>query len=401
MDLIGLVKDQLTSSVISQIGGFLSEKPEKVTSGFSAALPAILGGFMEKASTNKGAGDLLKLINNDTVSEGFLGNMGNFFTGGNTDNILSAGTGILGSIFAGNKLGALTDLIGNVSGLGSKSSSSLLSLAAPLMLGTLSKQVKSQGLGVVGLSKMLMGQKDFVKASLPAGIGSILNVNSLGNFMGDVKQVAKRVEDEAEAGFSKFWPWLLLLALLLGGMYFWKGCQNTVTDVKETVQDAATEVVEGAESVLGSVKKTLSTGIDLAFGESSIENELISFIEDESKEVDKTTWFNFRDLTFETGSSVIDAASQREVENIAEILKAYPNVNLKIGGYTDNTGPADVNVKLSGERAANVLQALVDRGIDASRLDSEGYGPEHPIASNDTEEGRAQNRRIAVRVTQK
>lgn len=405
MDLLGLVKDQLTSSAISQISSFLGDKPEAVTSGLTAALPSILGGFMEKASTTQGAGDLLNLIKGDTVSENFLGNIGGMLSGGNTSGLLSAGSGILSALFSGNKLGALTSLIGNVSGLGSKSSSSLLSLAAPLLMGVIGKQVKSQGLGVSGLANMLMGQKDFVKAALPAGIGSILNVNGLGDFLGNAGQRASNtintVEEEAKGGFSKILPWLLLALLLLGGVYFWKSCQNKAGAVADMVDSTATNVVDNVASAAGSIKKTLSTGISLDFSNESIENELISFIEDANKPVDETTWFNFRNLNFATASAVIDSTSEKEVDNIAEILKAFPNVSIKIGGYTDNTGSEEVNKKLSADRAANVMAALVKRGIDASRLETEGYGSQHPVASNDTEEGKAQNRRIAVRVTKK
>lgn len=404
MDLLGLVKEQLTSAAVSKIGEFLGEDTNKVTSGLTAALPAILGGFMQKASTTNGANDLLGMLKNDSISEGFLGNIGGLLSGGNTSGLLSAGSGILSSLF-GDKIGNLASLVGNISGMGSKSSSSLLSLAAPLLMGVLGKQVKSQGLGVSGLASLLMGQKDSVKSALPAGIGSILNVNSLGDFLGDTKKVASNaynnVEEEAKGGFSKILPWLLLVLLLLGGLYFWKSCQNKGSEVVTTVEDAATEVVDSASTVLGSIKKTLSTGINLDFLESSIENEMIKFIEDPATVVDKETWFNFRNLTFEQGSAVIDSTSMKEVDNIAEILKAFPNVNIKVGGYTDNTGSDKINTKLSADRASNVVAALVKRGIDVSRLDSEGYGPLHPIASNDTEEGKAQNRRIAVRVTKK
>ena len=74
---------------------------------------------------------------------------------------------------------------------------------------------------------------------------------------------------------------------------------------------------------------------------------------------------------------------------------------IKLGGYTDNKGPADFNMKLSQGRADNVMVELVKLGIDAGRLKAEGYGEQYPVASNDTEEGRAQNRRIDIRVTGK
>ncbi len=148
------------------------------------------------------------------------------------------------------------------------------------------------------------------------------------------------------------------------------------------------------------ISKKLSSGTELSFTENGIESKLLTFIESD-KAVDKNTWFDFANLNFATGSAKLDEASITEVKNIAEILKANPNVNIKVGGYTDNTGDSNANLKLSGDRASSVKAALVGLGISDSRLESEGYGQEHPIASNDTEEGKAQNRRISVRVTKK
>ena len=74
---------------------------------------------------------------------------------------------------------------------------------------------------------------------------------------------------------------------------------------------------------------------------------------------------------------------------------------MKLGGYTDNTGKAASNLKLSQDRANSVRVELEKMGISKDRLEAEGYGQAHPVASNDTEEGRAQNRRISIRVTKK
>ena len=86
--------------------------------------------------------------------------------------------------------------------------------------------------------------------------------------------------------------------------------------------------------------------------------------------------------------------SQEQLRNVAEILKAHPQVNVKIGGYTDNVGDDAHNLKLSADRASTTRNAIVALGIDGSRLASEGYGEKHPVADNATEEGRQRNRRI-------
>ena len=106
-------------------------------------------------------------------------------------------------------------------------------------------------------------------------------------------------------------------------------------------------------------------------------------------------------MTFETGKSSLKSESAEQLKNIAEILRAYPAVNVKVGGYSDNTGDANDNLKLSTDRASAVKSELIKLGISDARVESEGYGIEHPIASNDTEEGRAANRRTSVRVTKK
>jgi outer membrane protein OmpA-like peptidoglycan-associated protein len=155
-------------------------------------------------------------------------------------------------------------------------------------------------------------------------------------------------------------------------------------------------------SALGDFFKTkLPNGVELNIPQFGIENKLLTFIQDTSKPVDPNTWFNFDRLLFDTGKATLQPSSQEQLDNIANILKAYPNVHVKIGGYTDNTGDPSANMTLSAERAKNVMDALVSAGIDPSRLSSEGYGDQFPVGDNSTEEGRAKNRRIALRVTEK
>ncbi len=91
----------------------------------------------------------------------------------------------------------------------------------------------------------------------------------------------------------------------------------------------------------------------------------------------------------------------QQMKNIAKILEAFPNVKLKIGGYTDNTGSEEGNLKLSRARANAVLQQMLSWRFAEGRFEAEGYGSQHAVATNDTEEGRERNRRIALRVTQK
>ena len=83
----------------------------------------------------------------------------------------------------------------------------------------------------------------------------------------------------------------------------------------------------------------------------------------------------FDRLLFDTGKDTLQAASQVQLQAVASILKAYPNVHARIGGYSDNTGEAAANLQLSQARATNVMDALVKLGVAAGSLDAKGYVP--------------------------
>jgi len=108
--------------------------------------------------------------------------------------------------------------------------------------------------------------------------------------------------------------------------------------------------------------------------------------------------FLWKDLEFNINSSTIKKDSYDELDEITEIMKKYPDANFTIHGYTDITGPADFNLKLSKERANSVKEYFTKKGINANRLEATGFGIKDPIAPNDTQEGRIQNRRVEIRI---
>ena len=99
-------------------------------------------------------------------------------------------------------------------------------------------------------------------------------------------------------------------------------------------------------------------------------------------------------INFETGKAVISPTSYELLNNIASAVKRCPEVVYEIGGHTDSTGNAAFNLKLSERRASSVVDYLVSAGLPAEQLKATGYGADRPIASNETEEGRSNNRRI-------
>ncbi len=103
-------------------------------------------------------------------------------------------------------------------------------------------------------------------------------------------------------------------------------------------------------------------------------------------------------VNFDTGKATLSKGSSTTLDKVVATLAKFDTVRVEISGHTDDTGSRELNMKLSSDRAATVRQYLIDHGIDASRIESRGAGPDEPIDTNTTKPGRAANRRIEFRV---
>ncbi|MDP9959488.1 sodium-translocating pyrophosphatase [Chryseobacterium lathyri] len=144
----------------------------------------------------------------------------------------------------------------------------------------------------------------------------------------------------------------------------------------------------------------LKGGKTITLGEGSRLFQLYNSVNQKDQTViNPNNWFTLENLYFETGSSDMKAGSDVQLNNLAEILNAYPDLKIKLGGYTDNTGNEESNQKLSNLRAQTAKLKLLELGISSDRVEAEGYGSQHPVCeANDTDECKAKNRRIDVRV---
>jgi outer membrane protein OmpA-like peptidoglycan-associated protein len=109
--------------------------------------------------------------------------------------------------------------------------------------------------------------------------------------------------------------------------------------------------------------------------------------------------FTLDDLNFDLGKATIKSTSFVELNELYSALAEMPTLEIEISGHTDNTGNPEANLKLSQERADAVKNYLVKKGITATRIVAKGYGDTQPIEYNNTEAGRAKNRRTEVTIT--
>jgi outer membrane protein OmpA-like peptidoglycan-associated protein len=327
------------------------------------------------------------LITSPLNNTNILENVRGFFSGRGEGSESEGLGGKMLSMLFGSDQSRVAAGVSEASGLRPTSAATVMGIAAPIVLGALGKRVKDEHLDSSGLSKFLQTETSEVRNILPASLMSSVDSSASGS----PGIVGQSVTDTTRNIGRWLWP-LLLLALLIGALLwaFNRGLVPVSNAVQSTVRS------------LGDLyHRALPNGVDLNIPKLGMESQLLAFIEDKSKPADNTTWFEFDRLSFDINSTTLRPESLEQVNNIAAILKAYPNTHVKIGGYTDNTGDPNANMQLSQQRADSVMQQLIALGIAPDRLTAQGFGEQYPIADNSTPEGRARNRRFALNVTQK
>lgn len=108
--------------------------------------------------------------------------------------------------------------------------------------------------------------------------------------------------------------------------------------------------------------------------------------------------FEIENLYFETAKADIKTESYSKLDEVVTFMNKFPSVKFEVRGHTDSDGDDDFNHKLSHDRANSVVKYLTDKGIDASRLTAKGFGETMPVASNETNEGKARNRRVEFKL---
>ena len=421
LNIIDLIKGQLGPALITQAASTLGESESGISKAISGLLPAVIGGMANNAD-KPGVLDAIT----GAASSGMLGNL----LGGSSIN--SFITNVLTAIF-GDKIGGLVNSISTFAGVSNSTSSSLLNMVTGATLGSVGKYAADNNLGASGVSSLLSDQKGIVSSLLPAGlslaslgVGDMFGAPEMENVKvtsfdqpkvevnrgGNVHTTPTPENNNNEGG--SIWKWLLPLLLLgLAAWFLWKQFDKPAeqqTATNEIVADSTADMVNDSAMMVTPVKEV--TDIDLN-GKmikgyaNGMEASMIEFLKSDGYKnatddaALKDTWYNFDNVNFKMGSATeIEAGSEGQVQNLAAILKAYPDAKIKIGGYTDITGDAAKNKVLSQQRADFIKTELGKLGVAAQVEGAEGYGSEFakvPATASDDE--RAVDRKMAVRFT--
>jgi outer membrane protein OmpA-like peptidoglycan-associated protein len=387
-NLVDLIHSFLTPDVVGKAADYLGESRGSTEKAMGVAVPALLSAISTFAGSSSGANRLFDLIGKEPSGANLLSAAASLFTGGrNTETTLSAGKSLLDMVLGGRKSGFI-DGIASLAGIKNSSASSLLGLLGPFILSFLRKHSDTFGLNASGLARVLTDQLGSFKHLLPAGITSLLGS----------AEAPRKVYEEPRAVTEErkplpFWLWLLPLLLLgagiLGLLTQLRGCSD-----RQEVQTQAAKIGRALSSI------ALPSGVTLSVPEGGFNYNLVGFLKNPADTAVPRT-FVFDDLNFQFATTNLTPESKKTVDDLVVILQAYPSAVVRLEGHTDNVGDAVANLKLSQDRASAIKNLLVSGGIDAARLSTDGFGQDRPIDTNDTDEGRAKNRRTELVVTSK
>ncbi len=386
----------LDSQSISDIASRLGEPEHAVSRGLEASTASIISSLAARSQDSIGMNEIFRLISH-APSNVSIPNLTSAVSGSSgapgATALLDSEKKFLWEAFGGDET-SVVEAIGRSAGLRMTSVSSLMGLAAPLLMSALGRLVRSEKMTPAQLGGWLSKESAEIQSLLPAPLRRT-NPNAV-KFDQASRPLSITAVREPHSRTSA-WLWIVPIAIGIGLLAWFLNREH----LRRISQSAAEQVRVGANDLGNFVIRKLPDSVNLHVPLRGMEMRLLDFIQDPSKSPEQVTWFDFDRLLFDTDSARLRPQSQEQLRNIADILKAYPIVHVTVGGYTDNTGDPQHNLALSQARADGVVAELVAMGIASDRLQARGYGDRYPVADNSTEEGRAKNRRISMRVTQK
>ncbi|MDE1192413.1 MAG: OmpA family protein [Arachidicoccus sp.] len=403
--IIDYAKELLGGNFIQTAAQKLGESPDGISKAISAIIPSIFSGISSKISsdssflttvvseaknifTNHSLSDIGSLINSDTKSPE-----------------TTQSSSFLFDVFGGG-LHNIIEKISSFAGIKTSSTRQLFDASGIASLGSLGKSFVENNATLDSVGSFFKNHASSFLSSIPASLG-------LGSLLSGLHTHAPKPDTShayavppAKKGGSRFLvPLILALIALFLLIWLFRSCKGNEaahdgTDTTAVTQDTSSAVVP----VRTLTAVILPNGDTLQAYPGGIEDQLVKFIEsDEYKNATDSTlknkWFNFDDLNFKFGTTELDTTSTRQLNNIVAILKAFPTVKIKIGGYTDKKGDSTANLKLSDGRAKTVQSALKTAGVGAQVPEADGYGSKFAtVDASASDEARAVDRHTSVRL---
>lgn len=451
----------LVKSIMEGLGGDAMSKITSLTGlgGGNAGgvmekvMGTMLGGFAKKADSESGAEEVLGFLK-ENADAGIMDNLGEVL-GAGSSGLMSSGGKMADFIF-GNKLGGVTDALTGDLGLGAGIGSKLMSLAGPLLGGSILKQVVGNNLGAAGLMKLLGSQGGFLKGLIPSGITNLLGLGSLlglgkaavgavgntakgavnlagntakgaANLAGDTaKGAADLATGTAKKGGNLIWKLLPLLLLLALAFLLWKMCLSGDKEGDDANGGTDTEQVDGTNnggssdggstdggstdggstdggstdggstdgSTDGATSMDGATSGSVTY--SGTAGDMSSLLSGGGSDMSQV--FNFGEVTAD--GKVLSAGAKAQFDMVANILKDNPNAEIVVRGHSREfkTGAENAGAKAECKGRAILVKEYIKRdGVEGKRISTKAIGKDEPLAGIDPTE--KANKRISIQFT--
>jgi outer membrane protein OmpA-like peptidoglycan-associated protein len=358
MSLLTELCNTLDRRSLGEISGAVGESETSVSRGMQTAIGTVLGGMAARSGDPGFMGRLFDLLPAGTGDTTWSSLATSAADPGSP--LMSIGRRILSSLFGSNET-AITHTLGTETGLPSGVSSSLLAMAAPMVMGYFSRRLRGgDGLTMGGLAALLQREIPAIRAALPASLVALLWPRERIEREREPVAAAPMVH-RAGAGERTSGRWILplvLLCLIPALWWLFNHARRPSIGIPNPGGTANRMIPEAPTSNLG-----LPSPVD---------------------------------LYFDTGSSKLQASSQARLDQFASSIKGNRDVHVMVNGYTDSSGNADANMRLSQSRADAVAADLQNRGIAGDEMTAKGFGEDNPVADNTTVDGRSRNRRVTI-----
>lgn len=356
MSLLTDLLNTLDTRSLGEMASSLGESNKSVSDGLRSTIATLLGGIASKSGNPNLLRHVLDLA--PPVTGGVSWSNAAGAIADPNSPAMSTGRRIVSTLF-GDSDGLVTRAVVADTGLPTAKISSLMAMAAPIVMGFLGKRVRDEGMSMSRFGSMLEHETPAIRSALPHGLTDF--------FWPHEREAApSRVLVQTAPPARPTGAWLLpLLLLALIPTIFWLARQARRPIVIMPSAPAGTANRTMPEAPIETPKPSPLQNVNLHFGSRSMN---------------------------------LQPESQAKLKDFVGTLMAHPSAHVMVKGYTDNLGSPAANLRLSQRYAEAVKADLVGMGVPADQISAQGFGQENPIADNGTAEGREINRRVSVSI---
>ncbi len=422
MNFFASLKEALTEGVISQIAAQNQEKPEKIEKIFDALGVSLVGGLIKRVTTESG----MKLVFNQVQRIDFepeqIGSI--LKSQPEFDKLKAIGEKDLNIVLPGLK-SAISSMVSKYAGTRNSLVSSLCGVAMPIVMSVLKRKVTEKKLDAESLTAYLGDQREGLLTIIPDLNDKLIETVGirylLQNFAvprteesGAVPKGADKgsasqpflvgVDMQQEADYQPYFKWIGIGVLVIGaiaaGVYFWNQRQTT-SDIADDETDSTmveARTIQEPPVTQDSVAKDTATAPPVVSAPAvTTPNPMATYLETAAALPGKV--FKLDNVDFEDNTAQLKAAANAPVAVLADLLKKYPNAQVKLVGYANDAKLPVTNKVLSVKRVFAIKDLLIKAGISYIRVDAEGRGS--GVNPKDSTPGQKPLREIYVRFVKK